>query len=347
MARPRRTTDGEQPQADLFSFDPAAYLPMELASRAWPDPARFPVNHASGRVRQPVWGDLTGSAHPTVIAGFSSIGQLIELIAAWANDQREGSLRVLLGSEPFATERSSFVSAESAFTEEVRRYWLEEHGISLRSSAKVVQAIDLLDAGRLPVSFVHGRTRLHAKVYVGENAATVGSSNFTSAGLGDQIEANARFERVSDPQRYDELVQVAENLWSVGTPWDDQFRALLMALLRFVSWQEALARACADLLEGDWAARYLAGDAAGKRLWPSQVVGIAQALWIAENVGSVLVADATGSGKTRMGAHLVRAVRDRLWSTGRVRRDLTVLVCPPAVEDTWYREAVSCGLTIK
>jgi hypothetical protein len=346
VARSRRTTHSEQPQTDLFSLDPAAYLPMELGSRAWPDPARFPVNHAGGRVRQQVWADLTRSISPTVIAGFSSIGQLIELIAAWANDQREGSLRVLLGSEPFATERSSFASAESAFTEEVRKYWLEEHGISLRSSAKVVQAIDLLDAGRLRVSFVHGRTRLHAKVYVGDNAATVGSSNFTSAGLGDQIEANARFERGSDSRRYDELAQVAENLWSVGTPWDDQFRALLMALLRFVSWQEALARACADLLEGDWAARYLAGDPSGKRLWPSQVVGIAQALWIAENVGSVLVADATGSGKTRMGAHLARAVRDRLWSTGRVRRDLTVLVCPPAVEDTWYREAVSCGLTI-
>ncbi len=257
MARPRRTNDGERPQADLFSIDPTAYLPLELAGRAWPDPARFPVNHAGGRVRQQVWRDLTGSSDPTIIAGFSSIGQLIELIAAWANDQRQGSLRVLLGSEPFATERSSFASAETAFTEEVRKYWLEEHGISLRSSAKVLQAIDLLDAGRVRVSFVHGRTRLHAKVYVGAEAATVGSSNFTSAGLGDQIEANARFERASDPQRYEELVQVADNLWSVGTAWDDQFRALLMALLQFVSWQEALARACADLLEGDWAARYL------------------------------------------------------------------------------------------
>jgi hypothetical protein len=37
---------------------------------------------------------------------------------------------------------------------------------------------------------------------------------------------------------------------------------------------------------------------------------------------------------------------DQLWSTGRVWRDLTVLVCPPAVENTWYREAVSCGLII-
>jgi hypothetical protein len=157
-------------------------------------------------------------------------------------------VRVLLGSEPFATERSTFASAEAGFTEEVRKYWLEEHGISLRSSAKVVQAIELLDAGRLRVRFVHGRTRLHAKVYVGAAAATVGSSNFTGAGLGDQIEANARFDKDTDQRRYDEVVQVAENLWSIGTSWDDQFRALLMALLRFVSWQEALARACADLL---------------------------------------------------------------------------------------------------
>ncbi len=113
-----------------------------------------------------------------------------------------------------------------------------------------------------------------------------------------------------------------------------------------MSWQEALARAAADLLEGEWADRYLVSDAAGRQLWPSQRLGIAQALWITERVGSVLVADATGSGKTRMGAHLVRAVHDRLWSTGRVRRGGTVLVCPPPVQATWFEEAVKCGLNI-
>ena len=117
-------------------------------------------------------------------------------------------------------------------------------------------------------------------------------------------------------------------------------------MLQFVSWQEALARACADLLEGQWAAGYLGSTAGISRLWPTQVAGIAEALWVVDNVGSVLVADATGSGKTRMGAHLTRAVRDRLWSTGRVRGDLTVLVCPPTVEEQWRREAVSCGLTV-
>lgn len=112
MAKPRRPGHGEHPPADRFSIDPTSYLPMALASRAGPDTARFPVNHAGSHVRQQVWGDLVGSSDPVVVAGFSSIGVLIDLAAAWAHRQREGSLRVLLGSEPFATERSSFSSAQ-------------------------------------------------------------------------------------------------------------------------------------------------------------------------------------------------------------------------------------------
>ena len=133
-----------------------------------------------------------------------------------------------------------------------------------------------------------------------------------------------------------------------GPPWDAELRELLELLLRQVSWQEALAQACGVLLEGEWASRYLDATAGvGAALWPSQRSGIAQALWIIETVGSALVADATGSGKTRMGAHLVRAVRDRMWSTGRARRDLAVVVCPPAFERTWQHEANVSGVNLK
>ncbi len=190
-------------------------------------------------------------------------------------------------------------------------------------------------------------TPLHAKIYVGATAATVGSSNFTGAGLSYQFEANARFAASEDRARFSELEQIASNYWEAGTSWTDGFVTLLESMLQIVTWQEALARACAELLEGEWAYRYL-GDvttADGSRLWPSQIVGIAQALWVVDRVGSVLVADATGSGKTKMGAHLVRAIRDRLWSTGRVRTDLTVLVCPPAVQESWDDEALRCGLS--
>jgi phosphatidylserine/phosphatidylglycerophosphate/cardiolipin synthase-like enzyme len=103
---------------------------------------------------------------------------------------------------------------------------------------------------------------MHAKIYVGEFAATVGSSNFTDAGLASQFEANARFERSQEMDRYAETSMIAENYWKVGEPWVEELRCLLKDLLAFVSWQEALARACADLLEGQWASRYLSSESA-------------------------------------------------------------------------------------
>lgn len=178
-------------------------------------------------------------------------------------------------------------------------------------------------------------------------AATMGSSNFTDAGLSSHFEANTRFERQDEPNRFADTKALAENYWQAGVDWSAEMRALLGDLLQFVPWQEALARACADLLDGQWADAYLGTAASRAALWPSQLAGIAQAMWVVDNVGSVLIADATGSGKTRLGAHLTRAVQDRLWNTGRVRSGLTVLVCPPAVEQQWLREAVGCGLTLR
>ena len=344
VRRGPRLQDPGQP--DLFSSSAEPRLGLQLGQMQWPDPGLLSVNHANGSVRDHVWQDLVSSREPLVLAGFASITKIVELVAAAARKPDSGSVRVLLGTEPFATERVAFGSPSAAFTDEVRKFWIEQQGVSLLLSAKIVQTIQALDDGWFEVRFVPGRTRLHAKMYLGDQAATIGSSNFTDAGLSHQFEANVRYVRSSDRDGYARARQVAENYWSVGKPWCDELRALLNDMLQFVSWQEALARACADLLEGQWAAGYLGSTAGISRLWPSQVAGIAEALWVVDNVGSVLVADATGSGKTRMGAHLTRAVRDRLWSTGRVRGDLTVLVCPPTVEDQWRREAVSCGLTV-
>ena len=341
----RRARAGSTSSDDLFSVGPRPLVRHQLAALAWPEPTQVLVNYAGVRVRDLVWTDMVSSQRALVVAGFASIAKIVELSAA--RDPDGGTLRVLLGTEPFGTERVDFGSPEAAFTREVRRYWVEERGVSLRLSAKIVQAITSLDQGRLEVRFMPGEHRLHAKLYVGDLAVTIGSSNFTEAGLVTQFEANGRFERKHEPARFDQFTDTAENFWQVGRDWSQELRLLLGDLLQFVSWEEALARACADLLEGQWAARYLGVEASRAALWPSQLAGIAQAMWVVENVGSVLVADATGSGKTRMGAHLTRAVRDRLWSTGRVRGDLTVLVCPPAVEQQWLREAVTCGLTLQ
>jgi len=340
MARKRGVGEG---QADLFSLDTSRNLAHHLDDLSWPAQDRFPINRASEQVRHVVWQDLVSSTDPVIVAGYSSIGELVAFIAEWSGHGAEGQLRIVIGAEPFGSSRKSFASPQAAFTKEVQDYWMER-GISLRLSAQVLVAMQAILDGRVGIRSVHGSSPLHAKVYVGDDAATAGSSNFTANGLRDQVEVNTRFDRATDPKRFGELASIADNLWAVGDPWESDFLSLLEQLLRVVTWQEALARACGELLEGEWATKYLSLDGTG--LWPSQLVGIAQAMWVIENVGSVLVADATGSGKTKMGAHLVRAVRDRMWATGRVRRDLTVLVCPPAVEDTWRREAVACGLSI-
>jgi hypothetical protein len=337
---------------DLFSGgsgDPADFIPVGLSGLSWPSQGRFPVNHARARVRDVVAADLECSDTPLLIAGYSAIASLVEMVAGWRRSRgdRPGNVRLLLGTEPFPSSRAYFGSAQEEFTEQIRAYWLER-SVSVLLSAKVIRVIQELDSGSLKVRTMPGPSPLHAKIYVGGNAATVGSSNYTDNGMARQLEANARFEKTFERERYTELAAVAENLWSRGMSWEEGFRRLLLDLLQVVGWQEALARACAELLEGDWARHVLVGQERRAQLWPAQRAGIAQALWVVENLGSVLVADATGSGKTRMGAHLVAAVRDQLIGTGRLRRDrdLTTLVCPPAVLGTWQNEALISGVTI-
>ena len=63
----------------------------------------------------------------------------------------------------------------------------------------------------------------------------------------------------TDPDRFKDLTRIAENYWEIGKAWDSEFEDLLRSMLQFVGWREALARACADLLEGQWAEGYLGG----------------------------------------------------------------------------------------
>jgi len=340
-------------QAGLF--DNIGSLDAESRLRVlpnWPDPERFPVNRPGESVGRIVLDDLKCSPSPLIVTGYASVDRIIGFLSDVAIEG-SASVRLVLGNEPFESNTKNFTFRGRAFPDEIRDYWLER-GISLFFSAKIIAAMDLIRAGRLEARFVDCESRrLHAKIYCGSDAITLGSSNFTANGLDRQLECNTRFHREHDKKRFREASQIAENYWQIGTDYTQDLLALLDQLLRVVSWQEALARACAELLEGEWAARYLEHqlELGDTRLWPSQQLGIAQALWVIENIGSVLVADPTGSGKTRMGAHLVRALVDRMWSKGRARhkarRDISVLVCPPAVEPTWQKEATNCGLPLQ
>lgn len=331
-------------QISLFST-PEASGSVRLESLQWPPNERFPLNTRGQRVRDPVIADLTTSSSPLIIAGYSSIDYLIDF-AAQINP-KGGSLRFLFGSEPFPGNQASYASPSTTFPREVEDYWLRR-GISLRHSSKIVETIELLRSGRITARYLGGEhARLHAKIYAGDGGITIGSSNFTRSGLTQQIEANVRLTP-TDKKRFQEAQTISENLWLAGIPYDDQLLALLEKLLRVVGWQEALARASAELLEGEWARDYLKAQmyVGDLPLWPSQEQGIAEAMWVLANVGSVLVADATGSGKTRLGAHLIRATVDRIWRHGRARKAPAVVVAPPAVKENWRRAAREAGVPL-
>lgn len=324
---------------------------MDLTARprTWPDAARFPHNFPGDTVRKQVWHDLIASSRPTLITGFTSLEWIVDFLADLAGPSLdEKSVRVLIGFEPRVPATSKRATTPyRSLPQELNDYWLDR-GISLHRSSQVIRALEVLDTGRIEVR-CSGPERIHAKMYVGDEAVTIGSSNFSASGMKVQLEANVRFLAKEDERRFNESKALAESIWGRGKDFLSELTVLLSQLLSVVSWEEALGRAAAEILEGEWATM-ASGEANGPNetpLWPSQKMGITQSMWILGNVGSVLIADATGSGKTRMGAHIVRNLIDHNLRTGRARRDLPVMICPPAVEERWGTEANDCGLSLK
>ena len=326
-----------------FNVDPGD-SPSQLIDLEWPDLERFPLNTKQGHVEDLVVSDLRSSDSPLIVTGYASLDKLIDHIA---DCRAESKVRIIIGCEPFDSRRESYRHGEDALVKEMEDYWLER-GISLLLSAKLLTCIDRIKKGSVHSRYLAGSTRLHAKIYIGDDAATLGSSNFTYPGLFGQHEANVRFSKAKEKKRYGEACRIAENFWQMGRDYNDRLLELLEKLLQVVSWQEALARACAELLEGEWANEYLDRELLGDEaaLWPSQKKGIAQALQILDQQGSVLIADATGAGKTRMGAHLIGAVRDHIVRSNRLRHGTALMVCPPMVMKSWEREKVFCSTAL-
>ena len=332
-------SDPQPPTPDLFD-DPAASRGVRVP-HPWPSRERFPLNATGESVHGQVIADLKGSTEPLIITAYTALDYLIEQLPGL---DTQGPIRLLLGTEPTVGDATRIRPARIDFPTEIREYWLHR-GVSLRLSARVIAFIEALRSGAIVPRYLErdGR-RAHAKIYLGDRAATTGSSNFSRSGMVQQHEANVRFDARRDPRRYEELRHIAENFWTLGTDYTAGLIELAERLLRHVGWREALARACTELLEGDWARGFLQtmnGDGAG--LWPHQRQGIAQALYILDRQGSVLVADATGSGKTRLGTRLVHAIQARMAASQRGGIGRSSMVCPAAVRDNWRDEVIDAG----
>jgi phosphatidylserine/phosphatidylglycerophosphate/cardiolipin synthase-like enzyme len=157
-----------------------------------PPENRFPLNIPSQRtVQSTVIPDLLNSDNPLLVTGYASLDHIIALISQLPANATQ--VRLLFGSEPFPSRKEVFPMSQHSFPAEVEHYWLSR-GVSLLLSERIVFARELLASGRIAARHLGtNHNRLHAKIYCGDEAVTLGSSNFTAPGMQRQIEANVRF----------------------------------------------------------------------------------------------------------------------------------------------------------
>jgi superfamily II DNA or RNA helicase len=288
------------------------------------------MNEAGRSVEEVVGACYEASSTFTIITGFTSLEHLLSFFRT--HDIGKKQVDIVLGSDPTMSRR--VYDNTKRVEQQAREYWLRR-GISILTGGGGIRLIDAIEAGHVRF-FSLGN--LHAKVYAGDGGAVLGSSNFSRLGFQTQREANVRFE--PGTRRYSEACQIADSLKANARECTDAIQELLESLLMPVQWEEALARAAAEILEGDWVSRYpeIFELLKEETLWPHQEQAVAQGLWIMDTRGSVLIADATGSGKTRVGTHLLYSLLNRLWSKGQQHRSRATVVCPPGVRDNWSYE---------
>ncbi|MFC6673247.1 SNF2-related protein [Marinobacterium aestuariivivens] len=308
---------------------------------AWPDQDRFPTNRTHHTVFASIKGWFNQSRHLLLVSGYASLDKVIDLIARTFPDQQQ--VRIYFGNEPQSVSRER---KTRTVPDEMRDYWLKK-GLSIEQCPLIEIAVRRLRAHDVEVRMpARGQRGVHAKLYCADDNTLLGSSNYTAAGLHHQIEGNVVFNRTKDKKRHQETWDLAEAIWETGECCNEWLADLIEKLMQVVTWQEALARACNELLSGEWVDLLLSMEHESGRLWPSQRDGIAQALYILDNTGAVLIADATGSGKTRMGAFLIQAIAARARAMGRLS-SMCGIVCPPSVIDNWVAEVDRPGPNVR
>lgn len=303
-----------------------------LFTDPWPHFEQFPLNENGRNVHSLIKKEAEFSRHFLVMTGFTSLEYLIDFFNSLKISPSQ-QFEIVLGFEPLATTRRENWGTKPLPTL-LKEYWLERK-ISILKCGAVVKVIDLIEQGRITF-FI--QDRLHAKIYLGDHHAILGSSNFTYGGLVQRREANVRYPK--DSAEYHEIRTITTQFHQDSRPFNAEILQLLNNLLTKVGWREALARAIRELADGRWMDKYPeAFRLLGKvKLWPSQRIAIGQALAILDNQGSVLVADPTGSGKTRLNAALQLAIINRQWKRLHAEHLRTVVICPPSVKDGWEKE---------
>ncbi len=320
------------PTRDLFS-DNYKYT--------WPNQDNFPINNDTFErtVKAVLLKDIKASSNYLIVTGFTSLANLIEIFGTQDYFSLQ-NLKVVLGFEPELIARKKWPTYNLAT--EVKNYWLRQ-GISIVLGGVILNLIDNIQRKRFDFRLLD---KLHAKIYVGDHHAILGSANFSKNGITKQQEANIRVAVAADEKeayQYNKTKLLAENFYDLADDYNERLIDLLNKLLKDVTWQEALARAVAEVTEGEWLKEYpeLYQAVINTELWPTQRMGIAKAMYVIQNQGNVLIADPTGSGKTKLCTALAYTLFHWLLANGKKHISNALIISPKQIMDNWQKEEKS------
>jgi len=313
----------------LFDFD--YYLDL-------PSQDKFPLNlnEQGRRVKDILLSDIRNSENYIILTGFTSLANLIDIFGS-VDYPKLKQLRIVIGFDP--DERVARRLAHYSLPTEIKNYWAKQN-VSIKLCGPIINIIEKIREGKFTFKV---KDKLHSKIYVGDSTAILGSSNFSKSGTIYQTEANIRLTAsVSDTERtqYNDTKRIAEYYYNIANDYNEGIIALLNSLLKEATWEEALARAIAEILESKWMKDYpvLYNALISHSLWPSQKIGIARAMKIVQDQGRVLLADPTGSGKTKFATALAYTLFHWLWENGLKDRSNALIICPKSVTENWERE---------
>lgn len=303
-----------------------------------PDQAKFPLNlrEQARTVSDILLNDIQNTDDYIILTGFTSLSNLIDVFGT-KDYPKLKRLRIVIGFDP--DERVGKRLPHYHLSTEIKNYWVKQN-VSIKLCGPILNIIEKINEGKFNFKV---KDRLHAKIYVGDTAAILGSSNFSKSGTRIQTEANIRVRPAlsgTEKSQYDDIKSIAEYYYGIAQDYNQGLIDLFTKLLKDATWEEALARAIAEILESKWMKDFpvLYQALITHNLWPSQKMGIARAMKIIQDQGRVLVADPTGSGKTKFATALAYTLFHWLWENGLKDRSNALIICPKSVMENWEKE---------
>lgn len=334
-------------------IDLPSQIDLEISNL--PNQYTFPLNIGKDRrIQTVVIEDVKASKFYRIITGYSSLSYIIKFFGTYLKDL--DCVEIAFGWSFEEVKRDTYTPSyqslsaktidllEASLQKEIAEQW-QERGFSLLLHG--LSIISFIEKIGTKINFrIFRKHHLHAKIYIGETHAILGSANFSDNGMGlrQQAEACIRVGKNSQNELECEYYQGMKNItdffWENSVCYNEKMKEIYQKSLKAVSWQEALTRAITELLEQNWEKDFKAieNQLNSMNLWPMQKEVINSTLAKIYDLGCVIVAMPTGSGKTKMITATQLILYHQSFSYQKYDTINQITICPPLVQAGWNGE---------